>query len=94
MIFRSESVGQAIQIGSDIFFTFNGFSERALTDGLRFLQIIWLLGVVMVVEKLRNDVTAVLKWHPLARGLLYTLVFYYLILFGEFNGAEYIYFQF
>jgi hypothetical protein len=45
-------------------------------------------------EARRNDLMIVLKWPVLIRYTVYAALFYLTLLFGDFAGSKFIYFQF
>jgi alginate O-acetyltransferase complex protein AlgI len=53
-----------------------------------------LLLVIHALEARRDDFAAVFKLPVVVRYALYVAMFYLIVLFGNFEGSQFIYFQF
>jgi D-alanyl-lipoteichoic acid acyltransferase DltB (MBOAT superfamily) len=94
LIFRADS---ARQIGDLAWTLVAGFapSLSALrTFGVPVLAYAGPLLVVMIVEARKNDVAAVLSLPVAVRYSVYAAILYLTVLFGDFAGSQFIYFQF
>jgi hypothetical protein len=58
------------------------------------LQLVAPLMVVHVFQARKGSESAPLEWPLVARYALFCAVFYLILLFGDFEGAQFIYFQF
>ena len=58
-----------------------------LFEGLR-------TGLVAQAEAAHDDLTVVFRWPLLVRYSVYAAMLYLIVLFGDFAGAQFIYFQF
>jgi D-alanyl-lipoteichoic acid acyltransferase DltB (MBOAT superfamily) len=90
LIFRAESVAQ---IGEFLRAMATRFSIRGtgITEVFAFTII---LLIVQVFQHWRNDLQVIGRLPALARGSVYALLVLVCLLYGEFGGAEFIYFQF
>ncbi len=94
LIFRADS---ARQIGSLAWTLVAGFAPSLSvlgTVGVPVLAYAGPLLVVMSIEARKNDPAAVLSLPVAVRYSVYAAVFYLTILFGDFAGSQFIYFQF
>jgi D-alanyl-lipoteichoic acid acyltransferase DltB (MBOAT superfamily) len=94
LIFRAESVGQLASFTRLLFTEFR--PSMATVDSLLvpMLQVVLPLLVVQIFQARKGRETAPLDWPLVARYGLYGAVFYLVLLFGDFEGAQFIYFQF
>jgi alginate O-acetyltransferase complex protein AlgI len=94
LIFRSRSLHQMVSLTESLFGSFAG-SAGALTDyGPALLFYTVPLLAVHTFEARRDDLMVVLKWPVLVRYTVYAALFYLTLLFGDFAGTKFIYFQF
>jgi D-alanyl-lipoteichoic acid acyltransferase DltB (MBOAT superfamily) len=93
LVFRSRSVHQIANLSAALLHDFRGGSLD-LDAALQLLFFTVPLLVVHAIEARRDDVLAVPKLPLLARYSLYAATVYFTLLFGNFGGAEFIYFQF
>ena len=94
LIFRSKSLSQVAGLTGGLLGGFAG-SGAALADyGLALLFYTLPLLAVHAFEARRSDLMVVLKWPVLLRYTVYAALFYLTLLFGDFAGAKFIYFQF
>jgi D-alanyl-lipoteichoic acid acyltransferase DltB (MBOAT superfamily) len=94
LIFRAESVGQLARFTRLLFTEFT--PTMATVDSL-LVPMLWVVLPMLAVhihQARKGSETAPLEWPLLARYALYGAVFYLVLLFGDFEGAQFIYFQF
>ena len=94
LIFRAESLAQ---LGRFTRLLFTDFRPTATTvDSLLIpmLQLVLPLMVVHIYQARHDDEDAPLGWPIVWRYALYGAVFYFVLLWGDFTGAQFIYFQF
>lgn len=88
LLFRAESLSQVIVLLPLL-------AQWPTTAGLMgILEFTWVLLVVQFVQYLKKDFLAVLKLPHWARVPAYTIMFYLFLIYGAFEGREFIYFQF
>jgi D-alanyl-lipoteichoic acid acyltransferase DltB (MBOAT superfamily) len=94
LIFRAQSVGQVADftrlLMTDLVIT----TATAASLLLPLLLIVTPLLAVHIVQARHDDELAPLRWPRPLRYALYGALFYLVLLFGDFEGAEFIYFQF
>jgi alginate O-acetyltransferase complex protein AlgI len=94
LIFRAQSMRQVADFTRLLF---TGFQPTAATvDSLLvpLLQIVMPLLVVHAFQARKGTESAPLSWPLVPRYATYGAVFYLVLLFGAFEGAQFIYFQF
>jgi D-alanyl-lipoteichoic acid acyltransferase DltB (MBOAT superfamily) len=94
LIFRARSIDQVFAMTAGL-----GTGPYALTPRTEsfFLQLLFFAGPLMLVhsyEALRDDLMIVLKLRPAVRYMVCAIVLYLTVLWGEFGGAQFIYFRF
>jgi D-alanyl-lipoteichoic acid acyltransferase DltB (MBOAT superfamily) len=94
LIFRARSAGQVGDLTARLFGSF----DPAAVDAQRLLVPLVLyvtpLLLVHALEAQYDDLLVVPKLPPLVRYSIYAATFYLTMLFGNFGGSEFIYFQF
>lgn len=94
LIFRAKSAGQ---IGSMTASLLGPYDFSAPDVRAYFWQLLFYAGPLVIlhaIEAWRNDLVVVLRFPPLLRYAIYAGVFYLTVLWGDFGGAQFIYFQF
>ncbi len=94
LIFRADSAGQ---IGGLAWTLFTGFAPGAAAlrmFGVPLLAYTAPLLVVQAIEARKDDLAAVLSLPAAVRYSVYAAIFYLTVLFGDFAGSQFIYFQF
>ena len=94
LIFRAESIQQ---VGRFTRLLFTNFSPTVATLDSLLVPMLWVvvpLLVVHIAQAKRGSESAPLEWPLPVRYSLYGAVFYLVLLFGAFEGAQFIYFQF
>jgi alginate O-acetyltransferase complex protein AlgI len=94
LIFRSKSVGQIGELTADLVERFHPSTAALSTLGLPLLFYAGPLLVVHAFEAAHDDPAVVFRWPLLVRYSAYAAIFYLIVLFGDFAGAQFIYFQF
>jgi len=72
------------------------FSPYGIDFGLM-LQVIVLIAPLLLMEYFQyksNDELVIFNWPTLTRGVVYFLIFYFIIFYGDFGAERYYYFQF
>jgi hypothetical protein len=94
LIFRARSAHQLGAMSASLFTNFSPASVD--TAGLLVPLLLYATPLVLVhvVEAWYDDVLVVPRLPPLVRYSVYAATFYLTLLFGNFGGAEFIYFQF
>jgi alginate O-acetyltransferase complex protein AlgI len=89
--FRGTSLEQGIH------FTTNLFTEWGNWDQSLFMKVVRLLALLLLVEWsqfIKNDEFSIFKWKLGYRVVLYLFMFYAILIMGNFNKNEFIYFVF
>lgn len=94
LIFRAESVGQIAGLLGPLVAGPWAPSAPWHTYGLPVLLYGGPLLVLHGAEAARDDLNVVLKWRPIWRYSVVVALAYLIVLFGDFQGSEFIYFQF
>lgn len=94
LIFRAESVGQFVDLLHAL--TTGPWTPSASWQhyGLRVLFYAGPLLALHGAEAARDDLNLVPKWRPIWRYTVAVALMYLIVLFGDFQGSEFIYFQF
>ncbi len=93
LFFRSPSLAQAGGMLGSILFNWRPFDPQAVETVIRIFQITWLLLVVEVFQKVKDDLLIVFHWPVWVKAPLYATLFYCILLYGT-SAQEFIYFQF
>jgi D-alanyl-lipoteichoic acid acyltransferase DltB (MBOAT superfamily) len=94
LIFRAESASQIVRFTRLI--VTDPWPTVATIDSL-LVPLVLIVGPLMAVhayQARKDDEDAPLAWPRLARYALYGALFYLILLWGDFEGAQFIYFQF
>jgi D-alanyl-lipoteichoic acid acyltransferase DltB (MBOAT superfamily) len=94
LIFRAESIHQVAHFTRLLF---TDFSPTIATLDSLLVPMLWIvvpLLVVHIAQARKGSESAPLDWPLPVRYALYGAVFYLVFLFGDFEGAQFIYFQF
>ena len=94
LVFRAESWAQIVLLTGRVFTSFSPSWDVVATVGRPLLVYAGPLLVIHVAEARRGDLNAVLAWPAVARYAVYAAFVYMIVLFGNFEGSEFIYFQF
>ena len=94
LIFRSRSLNQVVSLTGSLFGGFAGSAGALADDGPALLFYTVPLLAIHAFEAKRRDLMVVLKWPLLVRYTVYAALFYLTLLFGDFAGSKFIYFQF
>jgi D-alanyl-lipoteichoic acid acyltransferase DltB (MBOAT superfamily) len=94
LIFRAESLPQIVAFTSLLVRDFRVTANTWESLALPFLEIIAPLLVVHIFQARRRSESAVLELDWSTRYVLYGAVVLLIVLFGDFEGAQFIYFQF
>jgi D-alanyl-lipoteichoic acid acyltransferase DltB (MBOAT superfamily) len=95
LIFRAESVHQIAQLSKNL--VFGGPAAPGLNMEMQMYQLVFYTALLLLIhayEAIRNDLTAVLKLPAVVRYPVYATLFYCTVFWGDFGGAQFIYFQF
>jgi D-alanyl-lipoteichoic acid acyltransferase DltB (MBOAT superfamily) len=94
LIFRARSVGQVADFSARVA---SGLSAGAETWPMFVWPLIAYAGPFLALhayEYVRQDMYSVPRLPVVARYMVYTAMFYLMLLFGDFGGTQFIYFQF
>jgi alginate O-acetyltransferase complex protein AlgI len=94
LIFRAESLQQLTRFTRVLFTDFRPTAATIDSLLIPLLQLVLPLMVVHVYQARHDDEDAPLQWPIVWRYALYGAVFYFVLLWGDFTGAQFIYFQF
>jgi D-alanyl-lipoteichoic acid acyltransferase DltB (MBOAT superfamily) len=94
LIFRAENVLQIKNMLNSIFFNLNSFTWEIPYYFLTIIFYTWLLFIVQVIQKKNNNLLIYQNLSYKAYLTIYMLMFYLIIIWGEFGGQQFIYFQF
>lgn len=94
LIFRAKSLAQIGALAADLVTRFHPSSAALAASGVPLLLYAGPLVAVDALEAVHDDLTVVLRWPLLVRYSVYAAMIYLIVLFGDFAGAQFIYFQF
>jgi hypothetical protein len=94
LIFRADSWAHAVRFTGRLFTAFEPSWAVLQAVGLPVLAYAGPLLVINAAEASRGRVDAVPGWPRLARYSVYVAIVYTIVLFGDFEGSDFIYFQF
>jgi D-alanyl-lipoteichoic acid acyltransferase DltB (MBOAT superfamily) len=94
LIFRAENLGQLMSMLKSLIFYFGQHSDKAGYLAKQILFYSWLAMGVQALQKYRNDLLAITKIQGVGMVALCVGMYFLFILWGEFGGHEFIYFQF
>ena len=94
LVFRADTWAQIVQLTGRVFTAFEPSWAVLQAVGLPLLAYAAPLLIIHGAEARRGSLDAVPNWPRLARYPVYVAVAYAILLFGDFEGSEFIYFQF
>jgi len=94
LVFRAESWSQVVLLTGRLFTSFSPSWDVLANVGLPLLVYAGPLLIIHVAEARRGHLNVVLGWPTVARYTVYAAIVYTIVLFGNFEGSEFIYFQF
>ncbi len=94
LIFRADSWSHVVSLTGRIFTAFAPSRAVLETGGLPLLAYAGPLLVIHTMEARRGTLDVVLEWPRVARYAVYAALVYAIVLFGDFEGSEFLYFQF
>jgi hypothetical protein len=94
LIFRAESVAQVARFSHVLATDFHPGPSTVRSLLIPFLEIVAPLLVVHIYQARHGSESAPLSLRTVTRYALYGAVGYLILLFGDFEGAQFIYFQF
>ncbi|MFB3853292.1 MAG: MBOAT family protein [Vicinamibacterales bacterium] len=94
LIFRADSLAQAGDLISRLIVGFSPSWSVLLSFGSRLAFYTAPLIALHALEARRDDLTAVFSLPRAVRYSIYAALVYFIVLFGDFAGAQFIYFQF
>jgi len=94
LIFRARSVSQIADFSSRVFGGLTAGPETWPVYGWPLLAFAGPFLALHIYEYVRQDLYAVPKLPPFVRYMAYAAMFYLMLLFGDFGGTQFIYFQF
>jgi D-alanyl-lipoteichoic acid acyltransferase DltB (MBOAT superfamily) len=94
LIFRADSWAQVVLFSSRLVTAFDPSAASLRLLGLPLLLHAGPLLVLHTAEARRGTLDAVREWPRLARYSAYVALAYLIVLFGDFEGSEFLYFQF
>ncbi len=96
LIFRSSSISQVSEMFYSMVFNFNAsvsVDELAAGAG-KFVALVFILIVIQIWQNIKNDTDVVLKWPWFVKYAFVIILCGLTVLFGDFGGRSFIYFQF
>jgi len=94
LIFRSKSIAQIGELTGTLVASFNPSAAALGAWGVPLLFYATPLLVVHAFEAVHDDLAVVFRWPLIVRYSVYAAMIYLIVLFGDFAGAQFIYFQF
>ncbi len=95
LIFRAQSLDQLIRMFSALIRPWRGVDIPAFKSGFwELVFCIFVVSIIQLIQYLKNDELAVMKFGVIARAIVYVVVFYLILVHGVTGGKEFIYFQF
>ena len=94
LIFRARSVGQIADFSGRVLGGFNAGPETWSMFGWPLLAYAGPFLALHIYEYVRQDTYTVPRLPVFARYMVYAAMFYLVLLFGDFGGTQFIYFQF
>ncbi|MFO7693544.1 MAG: MBOAT family O-acyltransferase [Vicinamibacterales bacterium] len=94
LIFRADSLAQIAVLTGRIFTAFEPSPAVLRTVGLPLLLHAGPLVAIHAAEARRGSLETVARWPRAARYSVYVALVYAIVLFGDFQGSDFIYFQF
>jgi alginate O-acetyltransferase complex protein AlgI len=94
LIFRAESTSQLVTFTRLLFTSMTPSLTTIDSLLIPMLLVVAPLLAVHIYQARKGSETAPLEWPLVGRYALYCAVFYLVLLFGDFEGAQFIYFQF
>ena len=94
LFFALERVSQVFAAWHKIFFNFG--TSRLCNFDFAIWMIILLVPLFLIeyFQRKNDDEMIIFKWPALARGVVYYILLYSIIMYGNFNAQKYFYFQF
>lgn len=96
IIFRAASTAHAWELVTEIF-SFAPANENLITPQYAFIRLLLFAGPLLFLQWLQfrsKNLDVILSWAWPIKGAIYAILFLGLVLFGNFHGQEFIYFQF
>lgn len=95
IVFNSSSISQATEMVKALFFNFHLLAGAGLNSMLlKGLFYVTPLIMVHFIMFLKKDLLFILKSNCLVQALFFYLIFYFIVIFGEQSGKQFIYFKF
>lgn len=94
LIFRAESIGQIQDMLWSIFFNMSDITAAAVYYGMELIFFTGLLLLVQLFQIRFNSKNTLLHFPKASRYAIYVMMYYLVIIWGEFGSREFIYFQF
>ena len=94
LIFRAESMSQITDLLYSIFFNFSLFTEKVPYYAFSILFYSWLVLVVQFIQMKHNNLLLFGVLSKKSYIAINLIMFYLIVLWGEFGGQQFIYFQF
>lgn len=103
ILFRAQSMDQVVAMTSGLIF--NTGNIAVIPDAEVYAVVLWkmvgkfvafmsILWAVQLIQYFKSDLLAPLKWHWISRGVFYFVCIMLIIVYGETNAKDFIYFQF
>jgi alginate O-acetyltransferase complex protein AlgI len=94
LVFRADSLAQVVRLTGRVFTSFSASWGVLHSAGLPLLLYAGPLLVIQAAEARRGSLETVAAWPRAARYSIYVAIVYAIVLFGDFEGSDFIYFQF
>ncbi len=94
LVFRAESAGQAAHFAWRLIAGFDPSWSVLLSEGSRLAFYVVPLLALHAYEARHDDLKAVFRLPVAVRYAVYAAIGYFIVLFGDYAGTQFIYFQF
>jgi alginate O-acetyltransferase complex protein AlgI len=94
LMFRANSLEQLKSFCHSLFFNFGAPSDKAVYMILQIIFYAAMVWTVQILQKRSHNLMAVPDMPGIRPWIIYGVMFYLLVMWGEFGGKEFIYFQF
>ncbi|MBL8014486.1 MAG: MBOAT family protein [Candidatus Omnitrophica bacterium] len=94
LIFRAKSFDHLCDLLKSLFFNFTAYSMKLPYLAGQIVFFTWLVLLIQYFQKNKGSVMLFADFTSLRPWILFAVMFYLFVLFGEFGGQEFIYFQF
>ncbi|MBI2118106.1 MAG: MBOAT family protein [Elusimicrobia bacterium] len=94
LFFRAGSAAQVYEMLKAMIYNFDLSLPAIRYESVQLIFYSAPLLFMHIIQKMKNNLMVLFDWPPLIRWLVCLSIFYFLLIWGEFNEKEFIYFQF